>query len=77
MIDRIYYCEGPLDNDDGRCPAHVRTATPPPHLPIGIIETRQRENGEDDIHHFCSWDCAMKYAAAQPVAEVVPWHDDE
>ncbi len=68
-IERTYYCDGPADNDEGRCPRHATTATPPPHLPGGFIETRQRQDAGDELHHFCSWDCAMKYAAIQPIPE--------
>jgi hypothetical protein len=66
-IERTYHCEAP----DESCPVHQRTGTPPPHLPLGWIETRTVCNGEECLHHFCSWDCCMKYAAAQPVAEVI------
>jgi hypothetical protein len=68
-IDRVYYCEGPDCN--GGDPTHVRTATPLPYLPLGFIETRECLNGGDYLHHFCSWDCLMKYAAAQPVPNTV------
>lgn len=74
-IERTYYCEAPdchggsLDGD--KPSLHVRTAQPPPYLPIGWIETRERLDGEDSLHHFCSWDCCMKFAAKQPVAEVI------
>lgn len=76
-VERVYYCEGPTCGDapDGNS-RHARTATPPPYLPVGVIETRERYDGEDQLHHFCSWDCVMKYAAAQPVPEVVPCDDE-
>jgi hypothetical protein len=74
-IERIYYCEGPgchdhdPDDKDAPPPLHARTAAEPPHLPSGFIEARQRENGVDFTHHFCSWDCCMKFAAQRPVPE--------
>jgi hypothetical protein len=72
-IERIYYCEGPDcgDEQEGGVSRHARTATPPPHLPVSFIETRERLNGEDYAHHFCSWDCLMKFAARQPIPEVI------
>lgn len=80
-VERTYYCEGPTCDvprdapvkDEERLPAKGTTATPPPHLPISFIETRERLNGEDELHHFCSWDCVMQFAAKQPVAEMIPW----
>lgn len=74
-IERTYFCEasdchgGSLDGE--KPPVHVSTATPPPHLPDGFIETREVCAGKEYLHHFCSWDCCMKFAAAQPVAEVI------
>jgi hypothetical protein len=73
-IERTYYCEGPdcgAEPGGIEAPAHVATASPPPYLPRGVIETREVDDGGEVMHHFCSWDCCMKYAAKQPVAEVV------
>lgn len=70
-VERTYYCEGPSCGDvesDGPS-RNVTTAQEPPYLPVGLIETRERLDGEDHLHHFCSWDCLMKYAAKQPVPE--------
>jgi hypothetical protein len=69
-IERTYYCEGPDCGDvpEGS-PVHARTASPPPYLPVGFIETRVIEHGGEEIHHFCSWPCVMKFAAAQPIPE--------
>lgn len=64
-IERTYFCEAP------DCEHHVRTASPPPYLPHGTIETREVDDQGDVAHHFCSWDCLMKYAAEQPVPEVL------
>lgn len=77
-VERTYYCEGPGcgPEHEGGNPCHARTASPPPHLPSGFIETRGRVEGVDDIHHFCGWDCLMKYAAEQPVPIVIPWQGD-
>lgn len=70
-IERIYHCDGP------DCEVHVRTATPPPYLPVGFYELRERAPVEPGTWHFCSWDCLMKYAAKQPAQEVIPWDDLE
>lgn len=77
-IERTYYCEGPdcgrdLGDTDERMPCHARSATPPPHLPSGFIETRTRHDLGDDVHHFCGWDCLTKYAAAKPLPIIIPW----
>jgi hypothetical protein len=78
-IERTYYCESPdchggsLDGDTP--PASVETAAPPPYLPNGWIETREVCVGKTYLHHFCSWDCAMKFAAGQPVAEIIPFNE--
>lgn len=64
-IERTYYCDGP-DCGDGQ-PVHTSTATPPPYLPIGFIETRQ----EGESHYFCGWDCLTKFAAAKPLPEII------
>lgn len=73
-IERTYYCEGPDcgDKPEGN-PAHVTTATPPPHLPAGFIEARLRDPSGEAVHHFCSWPCVMKFAADQPVPERIEW----
>lgn len=74
-IERTYYCEAPdchggsLDGD--KPPRHAATASPPPYLPRGFIETRSHDDYGEALHHFCSWDCLMKFAAAQPVGEVI------
>jgi hypothetical protein len=70
-IERTYYCEGPdCPEEEGQNPAHVVTATPPPYIPGGFIETRMMWAGQDEErHHFCSWPCLMKYAADQPIPE--------
>lgn len=78
-IDRTYFCENPscADGKPGESdqPASATTATPPPYLPRQIIETRQVDDDGETLHHFCSWDCLMKFAAAQPVPEIVPLDD--
>jgi hypothetical protein len=74
-VERTYYCEAPechggsLDGETPPC--HATSASPPPHLPGGFIETRERCDDGDHLHHFCSWDCCMKFAAAQPVPEII------
>jgi hypothetical protein len=69
-IERTYYCEGP-DCGGGETPVHCTTASPPPHLPSSFIETREVESGKEFNHYFCGWDCCMKFAAAQPISEVI------
>jgi hypothetical protein len=68
-VERTYYCDGPPDpdSDEDRCLTHASTASPPPYLPRGIIEVREVCDQSIEPLHFCSWDCLMKYAAAQPI----------
>lgn len=56
-IARSYVCDGP------DCPSHTKTTNPPPHLPGGYIETREVTEHGEHTHHFCTWDCAMKFGA--------------
>jgi hypothetical protein len=74
-IERTYFCESPdchggsLEGDKDPC--HVSTGSEPPYLPGGFIETREVDDQGTVLHHFCSWDCCMKFAAAQPIAEII------
>lgn len=73
-VERIIYCEGPDCGGDGglvggHSSVHVRLATPPPYLPPGFIEVREGGHDGVDEHHFCSWDCLMKFAAKFPPPE--------
>ena len=81
-VDRTIYCDGPDCGGEGglhggHSSCHVQTASPPPYIPIGFIETRTQINGEDFVNHFHSWDCVMKYAAAQPLEEIIEIGGDE
>lgn len=69
-IERTYYCEGP-DCD----PVRATTASPPPHLPKGFIEVRESCDNEDRVHHFHDWGCLMKFAADQPITQIIPWDE--
>lgn len=71
MIERTYYCEGPnCAHGDDDTPSHSRTATPPPHLPVGFLEVRQ--GGAIPLEfHFCGWECAMQYGATLPPPEII------
>lgn len=66
-VERTIYCDGP-GCGDGQ-PVHASTATPAPYLAVGFIETRLREPGAEHTHHFCGWDCLMKFAAEMPLPE--------
>lgn len=82
-VERRYICEGPTCDiprdepvaDDARLPSNATTATPPPHLVVGWIQTRERLNGADYTHDFCGWDCLMKFAAEKPLPVIIPWDD--
>ena len=82
-VERRFWCEGPDCDvprdepvkDEDRKPANASTATGPPHLIIGWIQTRERVNGEDHLHDFCGWDCLMKFAAQKPMPVIIPWDE--
>lgn len=64
-IERTYYCDNPTCMDDkpgDGTPCHVRSATPPPYIPGGFVQTYEYPNGPA-VKHFCGWDCLLKYAA--------------
>lgn len=64
-IERIFYC------DRGDCERHVRTASSRAVTWLTVTE------GTGRSHHFCSWDCAMLYAAQKPSTELVSAATDE
>lgn len=62
-IERTFYCDAP------GCEVHVRTMA---KFPIcGFIRTLQ----DCEVHHFCSWDCVLKYAATMPPTEILRMDD--
>lgn len=75
-IERIYYCDNPSCAEDhpgdGANPVHARTASPPPHLPVGFLHVRVGGSNGGEHHHFCGWECCMKYAATLPAPTIIP-----
>lgn len=79
-IERIYYCDGPENADipggepqpDG-CPAHVKAViVDDAYIAGGFIEVRRHVQGATyETHHFCSWDCLLRYAAGQHPVEYI------
>jgi hypothetical protein len=65
-IDRIFYC------DAADCERHVQTMDT--HAPAGFLTVTGDHQGR---HHFCSWDCVLKYAAAMEPIEIIPLHDGD
>jgi len=63
-IERIWYCEGP------ECLTHIRTSRTST-VPIGFLLVTEGAHEGDQDHHFCGWDCVMRYAAALPPPEVI------
>jgi hypothetical protein len=57
-VERIFHCDGP------ECSGHVRTAADFPST--GFIRTYERWPGFESEHHFCTWDCLLRFAAARP-----------
>jgi hypothetical protein len=78
-IERVYWCDNPscADQfpDDQDTPAHAKTASPPPHLPAGMLEVREGGPNGGSVHHFCGWECVMKFAATLPPPEIIPLSD--
>lgn len=70
-IERTYYCEGP------ECQTHARTLSPPPYLPAGFLRVEEWRGHEVGEHHFCSWDCCIKFGAQIPPMETIAWDDVE
>lgn len=60
-IERDFYCDGP------DCEIHARSIAV--HPPAGFLTVR--EDGDLE-HHFCGWDCLMKFAATKPLPEIIP-----
>lgn len=63
-IERVYIC------DWHDCENHARTASD--SLPASMIAVNE---GADRPHHFCGWDCLLKFAAEKPPAETIPMND--
>lgn len=59
-IERVFHCDGP------DCESHARTVGVQP--PTGFLVVREDADHE---HHFCNWDCLMKFAAAKPLPEII------
>lgn len=86
MIERTYYCDGPENTDipgdspqpDG-CPHNVKAMMLDlAYLPGGVIETRQYVQGSVyETHHFCSWDCLLRFAAQQRPTEYIGGDDEK
>lgn len=67
-IERIFYC------DAEGCNHHVESSSKEPECPGWLLVT---ETGHEPVkHHFCGWDCAMKYAAQFPAPTVIPFDAD-
>jgi hypothetical protein len=65
-IERTFYCDAP------ECSGYAKTTTP--RAPYGMLTVSGSHMG---VHHFCSWDCVLKYAAAREPVETVPFHDSD
>lgn len=63
-IERTFHCDGP------DCEAHAKTAGVQP--PFGFLAVREDANHE---HHFCTWDCLLKFAAQKPPTETIQLAD--
>jgi hypothetical protein len=67
-VERTFYCDGP------DCEGHIRTMADFPS--DGFIKTYERWPGFDAEHHFCTWDCLLRFAAARPPVTVVDLDDE-
>ncbi len=68
-VERIFHCDGP------DCGGHIRTMADFPSS--GFIRTYERWPGFDEEHHFCTWDCLLRFAAARPPVEIVTLADED
>jgi hypothetical protein len=57
-IERIFYC------DWRECGGHTRTAAARPSSFLTIT-------GDGPALHFCTWDCALRFAAEKPPVETI------
>jgi hypothetical protein len=60
-IEQVYIC------DWRECENHARTASE--SLPTAMIAVA--EGDADRPHHFCGWDCLLKFAAEKPPEEEI------
>jgi hypothetical protein len=58
--ERVVHCDGP------DCERHARTAAKG-RQPMGFLCV----TGDGPPHHFCSWDCCLRYAAGREPEEVI------
>jgi hypothetical protein len=66
-IERIFHC------DWSECEAHVRTVLARPAT--GFLTLTEQWPGRRATHHFCSWDCVMRFAAAKEPLELIELAD--
>ncbi len=57
-VERTFYCEGP------ECERHATTQQLRHPMFLTIIE-------EDAEHHFCGWDCVLRYAGQKEPEEII------
>ena len=67
-IERIFHC------DAEGCEGHIRTMAEFPSS--GFIRTYEQWPGFETEHHFCTWDCLLRFAAARPPLETITLGDE-
>jgi hypothetical protein len=65
-VRRTFHCDGP------ECAAHVETAAEHPPTFVTVLEEPGYAHEQRPEHHFCSWDCVLKYAAMIEPSEIIP-----
>jgi hypothetical protein len=61
-LEHVYHCDGP------GCEVHARVLAALGRPPVGFLLVTSYEEPD---HHFCSWDCAMKFAAQREPMTVI------
>ena len=62
-IERVFHCDGP------DCQVHIRTMAARPAT--GFLTATEQWPGRRATHHFCSWDCVLRFAAAKTPLEAI------
>lgn len=62
-VERIFRCEGP------DCERWVQTQRLRPPVFVTVLENDGF--GVEDEHHFCSWDCVLRYSGQKEPEQII------
>lgn len=66
-VERTFGCDGP------GCLCNVTTQAERPPTFVTVFEEPGHPHERRHEHHFCSWDCVLKYAATFEPGETIPF----